>query len=67
MTTNTKKETIKEFLKRGGTITKCPPRGTPKNPVTVKTYNRSRGGRIRNAASENTERQIINANYRGRV
>ena len=62
-----KKETVEEFLKRGGKITKVPTKGAPKNPVTVRHHNRSHGGRVRNAATESTERQIVQASYRGRI
>ena len=66
-TTTTKRETIKEFLARGGKIVNGPLRGVPRKPVTAMHHNRSHGGRVRSANSENVERQIVNANYRGSV
>jgi len=65
--TTTKREIIEEFLARDGKITMGPLRGVPKKPVTAKHHNRSHGGRVRSANSENVERQIVNATYRGRV
>jgi hypothetical protein len=61
------RETIEQFLARGGKIVNGPLRGVPKKPVTAKHHNRSHGGRKRSSNSENVERQIVNANYRGKI
>ena len=60
-----KKETVNDFLKRGGTITMCPARGTPRNPVNVRA--KANGRRPAKGKSTQVERQMVNANYRGRV
>ena len=63
------KETVEEFLARGGSINRGTGRtmGVPRKQVTAKHHNRAHGGRVRNASAENVERQIVNSHYRGKI
>jgi hypothetical protein len=61
-----KKETLAQYLARGGVITVCKPKKAPRVPESDKIHNRANGRRIRGTKTI-SERTMVMQGSRGSV